>query len=240
MAREDDSANREVRETFVVAVPVERAWQAFTDSTERAKWEAPEYEIDARPGGKLRWTIPPWPTVHGEVLEVEQGRRLVMTEGEGVLDGTTRVTVTFESVGGSTRISIVQAGFGTGAAWQDQLEGHRHGWARAIRDLVLYLETGVVSKRFFTRWRCDLGMFLAETAAGVRVSDVTPGGWAAEAGVMVDDVILFVDGVPIFERPDLWMFQTSRRPGDRLDAEVARAGNRIRGAGSLRAIESAG
>jgi uncharacterized protein YndB with AHSA1/START domain len=228
--------NNEVNKTFVVSVPVERAWKAFTDGAECSKWEAPEYEIDARPGGKLRWTIPPWDTVHGEVLEVEPYRRLVTSEGEGVLDGTTRVTVTFESVETGTRITIVQAGFGTGAAWQDQLEGHRHGWARAIRDLVLYLETGVVSERFFTMWRCDLGMFLTETAAGVRVSEVAPGGWAEEAGVEIGDVILYVDGSPIFERPDLWVFQTGRRPGDRLDIEVARGGARVRGTGTLRAI----
>jgi uncharacterized protein YndB with AHSA1/START domain len=225
-----------VEQTFVVAVPVERAWQAFTDATECAKWQAPEYEIDPRPGGKLRWTIPPWDAVHGEVLEVEPGRRLVTTEGEGVLDGTTRVTVTFESVTAGTRITVVQSGFGTGAAWDDQLEGHRHGWAQAIRDLVLYLETGVVSERFFTRWHCSLGMFLTETAAGVRVTEVAPGGWAEEAGVHVDDVVLYVDGVPIFERPDLWVFQTHRRPGDHLDIEVARAGARVRGTGTLRAI----
>lgn len=226
----------QVDQTFVVAVPVERAWAAFTDGTERSKWEAPEYEIDARPGGKLQWTIPPWDTVHGEVLEVEPYRRLVATEGEGVLDGTTRVTVTFEAVETGTRIRIVQAGFGTGAAWQDQLEGHRHGWARAIRDLVLYLETGVASGRFFTMWPCDLGMFLTETVAGVRVSEVAPGGWAEEAGVETGDVLLYVDGSPIFERPDLWIFQTARRPGDRLDVEVARGGARIRGSGTLRAI----
>jgi uncharacterized protein YndB with AHSA1/START domain len=226
----------QVDETFVVAVPVERAWKAFADGAERSKWEAPEYEIDPRPGGKLQWTIPPWDTVHGEVLEVEPYRRLVATEGEGVLEGATRVTVTFESVEVGTRITIVQSGFGAGAAWQDQLEGHRHGWARAIRDLVLYLETGVASERFFTTWRCDLGMFLTETPAGVRVSEVAPGGWAEEAGVEIGDVVLYVDGSPIFERPDLWVFQTGRQPGDRLDVEVARGGARVRGTGTLRRI----
>jgi uncharacterized protein YndB with AHSA1/START domain len=235
MSNDDEASNR-VEQTFVVAVPIERAWTAFTDGAERAQWEAPEYEIDARPGGKVRWTIPPWPSVHGEVLEVDPGRRLVATEGEGVLDGTTRVTVTFESVGSGTRITVVQAGFGTGAQWQDQLEGHRHGWARAIRDLILYLETGVASRRFFTVWRCDLGMFLTETAAGVRVTEVVAGGWAAEAGVRIGDVVLYLDGVPIFERPDLWVFQTSRRPGDRLDIEVARGAQRVEGTGALRAI----
>jgi uncharacterized protein YndB with AHSA1/START domain len=172
-----------VEHTFVVAVPVERAWQAFTDGAERSRWEAPEYAIDARPGGKLRWRIPPWAPVEGEVLEIEPHRRLVTTEGAGILEGATRVTVTFESVEYGTRITVVQAGFGTGAGWQDQLEGHRHGWLRSLRDLALYLETGVVSQRFFSPWHCDLGMFLAESFAGLRVTEVSPGGWAAEGPV---------------------------------------------------------
>ena len=114
---------KQVEHTFVVAVPVERAWSAFTDSHERSQWEAPEYEIDPQPGGKLHWRIPPWPTVEGEVLEVDPNRRLVMSEGEGVLDGATRITVTFESVDDGTRITVVQAGFGDGARWQDRARG---------------------------------------------------------------------------------------------------------------------
>lgn len=233
-----DSDDR-VEHTFSVAVPIERAWQAFTDGAERSHWEAPEYAIDPRPGGKVRWRIPPWDPVDGEVLEVEPHRRLVTTEGAGVLDGATQVTVTFESTGHGTRITVVQAGFGTGAGWQDQLEGHRQGWLRSLRDLVLYLETGVASQRFFSRWHCDLGMFLTETFAGLRVTEVLPGGWAEEAGVQVGDVVLYVAGLPVFERTDLWPFQIGRRPGDRLAVEVARDGGRIGGEAPLRPIAAA-
>ncbi len=209
----------QVEHTFVVAVPVERAWSAFTDGHERSQWEAPEYEIDAQPGGKLHWRIPPWPTVEGEVLEVDPNRRLVMSEGEGILDGATRITVTFESVDDGTRITVVQAGFGDGARWQDSLEGHHYGWERAIRDLALYLETGLPSRRFFTAWHCDLGMCTIETLPGVRVTEVLPDGFATDAGVTPGDVLLYIDGSPIFQRTDLWPFQISRAPGENLDVE---------------------
>ena len=224
-----------IEQTFVVAVPVERAWEAFTDSEERSRWEAPEYEIDPRPGGKLRWTIPPHPAVDGEVLEVEPGRRLVTTEGTGVLDGVTRVTVTFEDTRTGTRITVVQSGFGTGAAWQDALESHRQGWARALRDLVLYLETGVASRRFFSTWRSQLGLCLADGATGVRVTGVEPDSWAADAGLQPDDVVIFVDGLPIYDRTDLWPFQIARGAGEALDVVVARAGTQVRSRGVLRA-----
>jgi uncharacterized protein YndB with AHSA1/START domain len=226
----------QVEHTFVVAVPVERAWSAFTDSHERSQWEAPEYEIDPQPGGKLRWRIPPWPTVEGEVLEVDPNRRLVMSEGEGVLDGATRITVTFESVDDGTRVTVVQAGFGNGARWRDQLEGHHYGWERAIRDLVLYLETGLTSRRFFTTWHCDLGVFTTEKFTGLEVTEVVPDGFAAETGVAAGDLLLYFDGLPIYKRTDLWPFQTARRPGDRVELEYARDGERLRGTGTLRTI----
>jgi uncharacterized protein YndB with AHSA1/START domain len=225
-----------VEHSFVVAVPVERAWRAFTESHERSQWEAPDYEIDAQPGGKLRWRIPPWPTVEGEVLEVDPNRQLTMSEGEGVLDGATRITVTFESVDDGTRITVVQAGFGDGARWQDELEGHHHGWERAIRDLVLYLETGLSSRRFFTTWQSDLGMYTTERFTGLEVTEVVPEGFASETGVAVGDLLLYLDGLPIYERTDLWPFQVARRPGERIELEFARDGERLRGTGTLRAI----
>jgi uncharacterized protein YndB with AHSA1/START domain len=227
---------KQIEHTFVVAVPVERAWSAFTDSHERSQWEAPEYEIDAQPGGKLHWRIPPWPTVEGEVLEVDPNRRLVMSEGEGVLDGATRITVTFESIDDGTRITVVQAGFGDGARWQDQLEGHYYGWERAIRDLVLYLETGLASQRFFNTWQSDLGLWTTETPSGLRVTEVSPDGFAADAGVTVGDLLLYFDGLAIFQRTDLWPFQITRRPGEQIEVEYARDGNRLHGTGTLRAI----
>jgi C-terminal processing protease CtpA/Prc len=94
----------------------------------------------------------------------------------------------------------------------------------------------VASQRFFSRWHCDLGMFLAESFAGLRVTEVSPGGWAAEAGVQAGDLVLYVDSLPIFERTDLWPFQIARRPGDRLSIDVARNGSRVRGEARLRRI----
>ena len=64
-------------------------------------------------------------------------------------------------------------------------------------------------QRFFTPWRCDLGLLTAETLPGLKVTEVVPDGFAAEAGIAPGDVILYVDGMPIFERPDLWDFQAN-------------------------------
>ncbi len=74
--------SHQVEHTFDVAVSPARAWLAFADGDERAKWEALEYEIDLRPGGRLRWALPGY-ECEGEVLEVEPERFLRHSEGSG-------------------------------------------------------------------------------------------------------------------------------------------------------------
>jgi uncharacterized protein YndB with AHSA1/START domain len=233
-------SDRAIEKRFVVAVPQERAWAAFTDAEQRRCWDAPIYEIDPRPGGKVHWEIPPWPAVDGEVVEIDAPRLLRHTEDAGMLAATTDITVTFEAVDGGTRITITHAGFGDGPEWGDAFESHSLGWSEALADLVLYLTQGVVARRFCTPWNTTLGMQVEETPAGLRVIGVAPGGYADEAGFAPGDVVLRIGGVPIFGRSDLWCVQYAHEAGTRLAAEIARGGELRRGAGQLGANLPAG
>jgi uncharacterized protein YndB with AHSA1/START domain len=231
--------SRKFEKTFVVAVPVERAWSAFTDPDELTKWQSPVYEIDPAPGGALRWQIPPWEPVDGLVHEVDENRLLRYDEDAGMHAGRTEVTVTFESVESGTRITITHAGFGDGADWQDQLEGHALGWTQSIADLVLYLEAGVVAERFFTPWHTTFGMELTESHAGLTVIDVAPGGFADLAGLAPGDVVLRIEGVPIYTRGEVWVMQFVHDPGRALHIEVARDGARVSSKGVLQPLAPA-
>jgi uncharacterized protein YndB with AHSA1/START domain len=228
-------SDRRIEKQFVVAVPRERAWAAFTDSEQLRCWQAPVYEIDPRPGGKVHWEIPPWPPVDGEVVEVDEPRLLRSTEDAGMLGAKTEITVTFETVDGGTRITVTHAGFGDGPDWGDSFESHSLGWSGAIADLVLYLEQGVVSRRFVTPWRTTLGLQVDETPGGLRVIDVAPGGYGEEAGFAPGDVVVRIGGVPIFVRSDLWCVQYAHEAGAPLAAEFARGGELLAGHGRLRA-----
>lgn len=227
-------SDRTLKKSFVVAVPRERAWAVFTDSAERVCWDAPFYEIDAKPGGKVRWQIPPWPVVDGEVLEVEPERLLRHSEAAGMLPAATEVTVAFESVDGGTRITITHAGFGDGPEWGDAFESHSLGWNECIYDLVLYLMQGVVAKRFSTPWQTTLGLAVDDTPVGVRVVAVEPGGYGEEAGMQPDDVVVRIAGVPIFTRSDLWAVQHGNTAGAQLAAEFARGSELLAGSAALR------
>jgi uncharacterized protein YndB with AHSA1/START domain len=229
--------DRAIEKTFVVAVPPPRAWEAFTDPAMRTCWDAPTYEIELRPGGKLRWEIPPWAPVEGEVLEVEPERLLRHSEAAGMLPGPTEITVVFEGTDGGTRITITHAGFGDGPEWGDAFESHSLGWSESIFDLVLFLMQGVVAKRFITPWRTTLGLAVEETAVGLRVVDITPGGYGEAVGFQPGDVVVRIAGVPVYTRSDLWGIQYANPAGAELAAEFARGSALLVGSGVLRANE---
>ena len=122
--------SRKFEKTFVVHVPLARAWQAFAETQERSRWEANPFEIEARPGGRVRWELPGIETT-GRVLEVVPERLLKHIEDTGPHAGQ-EVTVAFEEVEGGTRISITHAGFGDGDEFDDMLESTQLGWSMAI------------------------------------------------------------------------------------------------------------
>jgi peroxiredoxin len=74
-----------------------------------------------------------------------------------------------------------------------------------------------------------LGIGIDTGNAGVRVTDVIDETPAADAGLIADDEILAVDGVPVGTRPDALVATIRRyRVGDRIELLVAREGKRLR------------
>lgn len=223
---------KQVEKTFTVAVPAARAWEAFADSRERSQWEALEYEIDARPGGRLRWALPGIEAT-GRVDEVRPHRLLRHSELTGPHAGS-EVTVTFEEVTGGTRITVTHAGFGSAEHWDEWLEGTALGWEQAIADLIVYLHTGVPARRFTTEMHSP-GMTMTDTDAGIEVLTVAAGGLADQAGVRPGDLVLRVGAVPVFAIAELWVLMREHRPGAALELEYVRDGDRFNGVGVLTA-----
>jgi putative serine protease PepD len=66
------------------------------------------------------------------------------------------------------------------------------------------------------------------TNGGLFVAGVQPGGPAAAAGLQVGDVVTSVDGHPATSNSQFEQISLTRKPGDTLDIEYARAGQRHR------------
>jgi uncharacterized protein YndB with AHSA1/START domain len=223
-----------LEKTFELAVPVERAWQVFTDPRELSAWAAGDgyKEFDARPGGRYVLSVEGMPDLEGQVLEAEPHRRLVYTEPPGILPGETTVTVTFEATDSGTRVTVTQSGFGDGDDWLGHLESYGTGWDEALYDLHLYLRTGVAGKRFFT-WQSTFGLFVRDTPAGAEVLKVQPGTLAERLGLRPGDLLLKVGNASIFSERDLGLLSREHPPGTEVELTYVRGGEVRSGAGAL-------
>ncbi len=74
--------------------------------------------------------------------------------------------------------------------------------------------------------RAFLGVVTSPGARGAEVQSVTPGSPAADAGLRAGDVITGVDGHRVLEPQDVSEAVNGRKPGDGMDLEVSRGGER--------------
>jgi len=124
-----------------VAAPRERVFAAWTDVAKAAHWWAPSgfetlsCEMDVRPGGvwRRRMRAPDGRliTKYGVYREIAAPERLVFTyntEGGGIDDPETLVTVTFADLGDRTRLTLRHTLFETDA----QAADHEGGWTGCL------------------------------------------------------------------------------------------------------------
>ena len=205
--------------TFVVAVPVTRAWEAFVDEKEREAW------MGAPPGETFEH-------VDIKVGDVEPQAKLSWTHSQNGLEGSYETVVTFEEVSSGTRITMVRSGFGDSEDWQHYAGNTTRGWDENIADLILYLETGIRGGRHF-QFRAGLGATMLDSPQGVRITHVVPGGFAAEAGMRSGDLLLRLNGASVLSVSDVAFLGREHGPGAEIEAEYVRGSEVLRGRGAL-------
>ena len=147
-------AQAEVNLTRVVNAPVELVWKAWTDPRHMARWWGPKSftnpvcELDLRPGGAIRIHMrAPDGTVYpmtGTFEEVAPPNRLVFTsvarddDGKPLLEGHT--TVTFEDVGGKTKLTVLSRAVGLAPIAPQMLAGMQQGWTQSLDKLAELVE----------------------------------------------------------------------------------------------------
>lgn len=134
-----------------VAAPRERVYAAWTDVAQATHWWAPRgfttlsCEMDVRPGGawRRRMRAPDGRliTKYGVYREIAAPDRLVFTyntEGGGIDDPETLVTVTFADLGDRTRITLRHTLFETEAQARD----HEGGWIGSLERFAVFIARG--------------------------------------------------------------------------------------------------
>lgn len=136
--------------TRVFDAPRELVWRAWTEAKHLGQWWGPHQftnpvcEVDVRPGGAIRIDMrAPDGTVHpmtGEFQEVMEPERLVFTSA--ALDQDDRemfrvlTTVTFESDGGKTRLTMHAEVLETTPEAAPHLAGMEAGWTQSLERLA--------------------------------------------------------------------------------------------------------
>ena len=111
------TADREIVLSREFDAPRELVWQAYTDPRHLPVWWGPDgftntvHEMDVRPGGMWRFIMHgpdgrDWPN-RVTYREVAAPERMVYDHGEDVDDdpGAFHVTITFDDLGGRTRVT---------------------------------------------------------------------------------------------------------------------------------------
>jgi uncharacterized protein YndB with AHSA1/START domain len=131
----------------------EEVFRAITEPAQIAKWFAPEARVDPRVGGEYFFS---WgPGMEGSTVisawdpytHFGTGRERSVTyssKGQPVDTGVAQMVAVdyyVEAIGdGITRLRLVQSGFGPEAAWDDEFESTKRGWAEFLQKLKEILE----------------------------------------------------------------------------------------------------
>ena len=143
MAEAQKQTKRLKKEVEITASPA-AVWKALTDPEELARWFPLSAQVTPGAGGSmfLSWG----PGCEGEsrieAWEPQKLLRLIEQAGGGATDAQP-VTIEWklEQQGGKTIVRLVQSGFATGAAWEDEyFASTEYGWGFMLINLRHYLE----------------------------------------------------------------------------------------------------
>ena len=131
-----------VDRTLHIDADPEVVYELLTDPAGLVRWMAEAAEVDARPGGRIRWTHRNGDACAGEIVELVPGRRVVFTYGWeradiGVPPGSTTVDITLTPTAGGTELHLVHRGLAGPMA-----DAHRGGWSNYLARLAVVAEGG--------------------------------------------------------------------------------------------------
>jgi len=123
----------------------ETVFSFLTDPIRYARWMGVSAQLDPRPGGIYRVTVPQGFVAVGEFVEVDPPRRVVFTwgwEGDGpVPPGSSRVEITLAADGDTGTLLRLSH---TGLPDDEATVLHEQGWDRYLDRLVLISTGGSV------------------------------------------------------------------------------------------------
>jgi uncharacterized protein YndB with AHSA1/START domain len=143
MTTPNDDARAIRLEVEVPGTP-EQVWQAIATGPGISAWMHPT-EVDEREGGRFSFDMGSGMTGSGRVTGWDPPHRFAQEEEwQPGQDGVAAALLATEwrveaRAGGTCVVRMVLSGFGTGAGWDDEIEGMTEGMRGALVNLRLYL-----------------------------------------------------------------------------------------------------
>jgi hypothetical protein len=212
--------------TFELSFPIERVWTGYFEMG----------GTDSVPSVGFTAVLPDAARTRVEVMEVVEHERFVYEQTTANEQATT--TVVFEATDTGTRIVITRAGFGDMDDFDVLTESRPLGYWESMRDLAVYLETGVAERRHL-RERSATGVVLKETESGLVVRRVAPGSTGAQAGLHPGDLLIAVNGAAVYERSDMWFLTRLLEEGTDVELGFVRDGEALTGHGRMLSADGA-
>ncbi len=137
-----------IRYRTYINAPPDRVYETLTTGAGWDAWFTQGTEVDARPGGRIRFRWVDWAVDHytteatGPVLEADPRRRFVFQWTPG--DSTTTITFDLTPLGGGTVVEVQETGHTDSKRDLEALVECAAGWGEALALLKMYLEHGVI------------------------------------------------------------------------------------------------
>jgi len=135
--------------TFVKATP-EVVYDAIATTDGLNGWFCTGGEVDARPGGHIKFRWDDWrPDMGiiedgGPVVEAERGKLFVFNWHPDSSEYATNVEITFEPYKDGTIMRVAESGFHDTERGRRAMIGCATGWGEALTLLKFYVEHGII------------------------------------------------------------------------------------------------
>lgn len=229
--------HNQVTLTRKIAAAPEHVYRAVASSQGYQEWMADSAEADARPGGRFyAW----WQAgfyAAGTFKEAVENQKVVFSWLAPGEPAPTEVEISLTPQEDGTQLTLVHRGLGEGEAWAAAAENFEREWDSSLNNLQAVLETGL-DRRLYDRPM--LGFFIGGLVDehlktrlglpvdhGMHVAGVIEGMGAARSGLLADDVIAEVDGVPVTDYTSIGSVLGKHKGGDVVPAVVYRGAERI-------------
>jgi len=131
-------SRRIVKET-VVQLPADAVWRALTEADELRRWFPVDARVEPGVGGSIWLSWGAGAEGEAPITGWDPPRHLQWTEARGPV----KLAIDFHieaQAGGTTRVRLVQSGFGDGPDWDDEFHMLSGGWSYFVAHLHWYLE----------------------------------------------------------------------------------------------------